>query len=385
MGRILQPVEFALFSSIMALFMFFSAPMGAMSMLIVRKVSALRAHESLYLFKALFFRINKLLIIFSIVIFIFLWLGSSYIQRYLKVEGATPIALFSLILVFSFFTTACMAFMQGVQRFILLGILGLLGMLIKLLIGAGLVNLGFGVEGALLGVLLAMVLTFALAIPILFKSLPPQVSYRSLHFNFPLFKRAIPVLIATTAYAAMTQLDMTLVNWYFPSDQAGLYAAASVFGKAVLYLPGGLILVFFPMVSEGHAKGENNFSLFCQAVLVNILACGTIAVVYWFFGDLIVSVMYGENYKGAGEILRWYGMAILPLTVVVIAEQYLIARGQVLFAWIFLLMLPIELLAINTWHSELWMILMFMGFFGFLLALIGFGLMWRSAKLNIVK
>ena len=385
MGRILHPAEFALFSAIMALFMFMSAPMGAMSMLIVRKVSALKAHESLNLFKSLFFRVNKLLLFFGFAVVILFWFGGSYFQRYLKVESMTPIFLFAFILIFSFFIIALMAFIQGTQRFTLLGSLGVLGVLGKLLIGAGLVELGFGVEGALLGVLLAMVLIYMTGIPILFKSLPPQISHRSLHLNLPFLKRAMPVLIAATTFAAMTQLDMTLVNWYFSPKEAGLYAAASVLGKAVLYLPGGLILVLFPMVSEGHAKGENSFKLFRQAVLVTIVACGAITALYWFFGDLIISILYGENYKGAGAILRWYGLAILPLTVVVIAEQYLIAKGQVLFAWIFLLMLPMQLLAIHIWHSEVWMILTIMGFFGFLLALIGCGLMWREAKLSIVK
>ena len=48
-GRILHPVEFALFSSIMGLFMFFSAPMAAISMLLVRKVSELKAFNNFHL------------------------------------------------------------------------------------------------------------------------------------------------------------------------------------------------------------------------------------------------------------------------------------------------------------------------------------------------
>ena len=74
MGRMLQPIEFALFSSIMALFALFSAPMGAISMLIVRKVAALKAHGSLFLIKSLFFQINKLFLIFGLTILIFLLL-----------------------------------------------------------------------------------------------------------------------------------------------------------------------------------------------------------------------------------------------------------------------------------------------------------------------
>jgi O-antigen/teichoic acid export membrane protein len=92
---------------------------------------------------------------------------------------------------------------------------------------------------------------------------------------------------------------------------------------------------------------------------------------YWVFADDIIALLYGPNYVGAGQILRWYGFAILPMALVIIAEQYLIAQGQVLFAWIFLAIAPLQILAIYIWHTELWMILLSMGLFGSLLACIG--------------
>lgn len=382
MGRILQPIDFALFSSIMALFAFFSAPMSALSMLIVRKVAVLKAHENLVFLKSLFFSINKLFLIFAIIIFVFIFFFSSYLQHYLKANSPTPIILFAFILVISFFTTACMAFMQGLQRFAVLGVFGLLGLSSKFLIGVVLVKLGLGAVGALLGVFLAMILVYLSALLIIFRSLPPQIFQFNIHLNLSLFKRTLPVLIATLSFAAMSQLDMVLVNWYFSPQQAANYAAASVLGKAVLYLPGGLILALFPMVSEDHAKGGSSFGIFRQAALVTLVACGSISGIYWLFGDSIISILYGDNYKGAGEILRWYGFAILPLAIVLIAEQYLIAKGQVLFAWIFLILLPLELLAIYIWHSEVLEILIIMGIFGSLLAIIGYGLIWRSVKFN---
>ncbi len=380
MGRILSPVEFALFSSIMALFMFMSAPIGAMSMLIVRKVSALKAHSGLSSIRPLFFQINKLLIILTLFFLPLFLLFSPYLENYLKAQSFAQITLFSIILFFSFITAIVAAFLQGLQRYALLGSIGLFGMFGKLITGALLVKLGFGVEGALIGVLIPMILIGLFATANLFRSLPKQIGPPIININFSLIGRAIPVIIANLSFAAMTQLDIVLVNWYFSSSQAGLYAAAAVLGKAVLYLPGGLIAVLFPMVSEDHAKGACSLSLLRQALITTILASGSVAIFYWVFSDSIISILYGQNYDGAGEILRWYGLAILPLTIVVITEQYLIAKAKTLFSWIFLFMLPIELFIINVWHSELWMILTIMGVFNFLLAIIGYVLMYRSIK-----
>jgi len=43
---------------------------------------------------------------------------------------------------------------------------------------------------------------------------------------------------------------------------------------------------------------------------------------------------------------------------------------------------PLEFLAIYSWHSELWMILAVMFVFGFILVLVGFGLISRGFNNN---
>lgn len=380
MGRLLLPVEFALFSSVMALVMFTSAPLSAMSMLIVRRISALKAHNSLLFLRSIFFQINKILFIIGIFVFFLFWIAKPYLQHYLKVDDSSVIDLFSVIVLFSIFHIAVLAFFQGLQRFIFLGVLGLSGVFCKILISFGLIKSGLGVEGALFGVFLAIVLIYLIATTVLLCSLPPQITHKDFVVNFSTVKRIIPVLVAATTFSALTQLDMAIVNWYFDSSEAGLYAAASVLGKAVLYLPGGLILVLFPMVSENHAKGTESFGVLRQAVITTILVCGFISLLYWLYGDLIIAIFYGEGYKGAGKILSWYGISILPLAVILVAEHYLIARGRTLFAWLFLFILPVELTAIYFWHSEIWMILLIMGGFGLLLAIVGCLLIWRSAN-----
>jgi O-antigen/teichoic acid export membrane protein len=200
--------------------------------------------------------------------------------------------------------------------------------------------------------------------------------------NIKSLTESFPILLATISLTAMTQLDMVLVNWFFNPEEAGLYAAASVLGKAVLYLPGGLVVALFPIVAERHAKGGKSLSLFLQASIVTLCSCGLIAFIYWLFGEEIIQFLYGESYIGAGKILSWYGFAILPISIVIVAEQFLIAKGKVLFAWLFLGIVPFQFLAIYNWHSELWMILAVMCVFGLILLLIGFWLIFRDFNNN---
>lgn len=385
MGRMLSPVEFASLSSIMALIMFLSSPMVALSMIVVRKVSDLRAHNYLHNIKSFFFQINKILIFPIGTMVIIFFVTIPYIQHYLKIENLLPIFLLIFILIANIFNAVFIAFFQGMQKFIWLGILGLLVAVGKILISTIFILLGFGIEGPLLGMLCTMIIVFGIGMPIMFRSLPLQMPYQYFKINMQGFKSSLPVLIATISFAAFTQLDMVLVNYYFSSEDAGLYAAASVLGKAVLYLPGGLILALFPIAAESKAKGESSIRIFSQAIGSTIFFSGLIAIFYWIFSNQLISIFYGDNYQGAGDILRWYGFAILPLTLVIITEHYLIAHGQVLFAWLFLLMLPFMLLMVSLWHTEIWMILLIICCFGLILLLIGCYLILRSGNFNFLK
>jgi O-antigen/teichoic acid export membrane protein len=186
--------------------------------------------------------------------------------------------------------------------------------------------------------------------------------------------------MANIAFSAMTQLDMVLVKHLFPADQASIYYAASILGKAILYLPGGIVLALFPLVASNDAKGQASGHMLIQAAGFSGLICFLVASIYWFFGDWIILQFYGAKYEGAGDLLRLYGFAMLPMALVMVAEYFLIAKGRVLFAWLFLAIAPLQILAIYTWHEQLWMIVAAIAAFGSVLAVMGYLFLWREFR-----
>jgi O-antigen/teichoic acid export membrane protein len=170
------------------------------------------------------------------------------------------------------------------------------------------------------------------------------------------------------------------VNHFFPAQDAGLYAAAAVLGKAVLYLPGGIALALFPMVVEQHARRQETRSLFLQALLLVGLVCTAGATFYLVAGRWLVQLLYGAQYAEAGELLRYYGFAILPMTLVMVAEYFLIAKGRILFAYIFVIIAPLQTIAVYLWHDSLVVVIGIMGGFGALLACLGLALLWPRER-----
>lgn len=378
-GRLLQPSEFAKFSAIMGLFMFLSAPMGAVSILIIRQVSALKAKDALNQVKSFFFQVNKNLFILSLVFILLYFLSKDYIQTYLRIESRASLIIFFMVLLLSFFYTAIITFIQGMQRFYIFGFLGLFLVALKILFSYIFISAEGELDGALLGILCAFLIVNGIGAFFFIRLIPVNNITSAIKATITP-REIVPVLVASISYAAMTQLDMVIVNWYFPAQEAGMYAAASVLGKAVLYLPGGLSMVLLPIVAENFTNNQNSYGIFKQAIKITIISCGLVALFYLAFGDYIIQILYGEKYTGAGAILKWYGFAMLPLSMIIIAEQYLLARNKVFFAWIFFLLLPVQLLLMYYWHSNFWMILVNIFVIGLILCVIGFAFIRHSEK-----
>lgn len=377
MGRMLSTQEYGLFSAIMALFSVLSAPLGTLLMVVSRKVSEYRALQDVGSITHFYYSINIRTAIVGVLALGLCLLFAPQVQAYLKAQSVIPVYLLGALLFLTFLPIINNAFLQGLQCFTWLSISSSLGVLLRIIFAVILVWLGYGVTGALGGTILAALVGWLITSGVLYGPLAAgrNKPFKTEHLSF---KPTLPVLAANVAFAVMTQLDMVLVNYYFPAHEASLYAAASILGKAVMYLPGGIALALFPMVAENHAREERSTHLLLQAVGLTALLCSAGAVFYYLFGEGVITFLYGEGYRGAGEVLKYYGFAVLPMGLVYVAENYLIAKGRVFFAYLFTVTAPLQVTAIYFYHDSLQMVIAVMGVSGLLLALWGYGLLWRS-------
>ena len=86
-----------------------------------------------------------------------------------------------------------------------------------------------------------------------------------------------------------------------------------------------------------------------------------------------MTLLYGQKYQGASELLKLYGFAMLPMTLVMVAEHFLIAKGRVIFAYVMMFFIPFVFLAAYTCHTRLIDIVYILTFGSWGLAAVGFG------------
>ncbi|MBU3610978.1 oligosaccharide flippase family protein [Polynucleobacter wuianus] len=380
LGRAFQPEEYALFSALLAVIAIFGSIRGGIGMLLVKKITELNIKERDVELSAIYTSLcTQFFMMFSLVL-IALYVLSSYIQTYLRVPSASYIFCLGILIFISFVASINTAVLQALQRFWALSIIGMLNHILRIIFIVGVAFAGFGVLGALWGAVLAS-LFLLLGAYLLFKDVIGfKIRYLTRFSEFK-WSGAIPVFMANIGFVVLTQLDMILVQHYYNSLDAGLYAAASTLGKALLYLVGAIVIALFPMVAESHAKNENPFHLLRQALIMGAIFCGIGSLIYFFEGQLIIQLLYGNAYSSGGEILQYYGLAILPMALVLLMENFLIARGKVFFGYLVFLMAPIQILLIHFFHGNILNVVYVLALSGFVLLVVGFICM-RTKYLN---
>jgi O-antigen/teichoic acid export membrane protein len=383
MGRLLSIADYGLFVTFMALLAVLGVPFGALSMIVTRKASAYRAKNQPQRIAAMYWWVNKRLFWAAVAMTLCALPFTPMMRDYFRLDSLVPIFIFLFTVCVIFFIPVNSAFLQALQNFRWLAVNGVTGHGFKIVFCSSLVLAGFELNGALMGMALALLAAWLMAFLPLRRAVAAHAGTGQAG-RYLSFKSAMPVLIANLAFTVMTQLDMVLVNHYFDSQQAGIYAAASILGKAVMYLPGAIVIAMFPMVAENDSRDESSVHLLFNALALTAGLATAGALFYYFFADGIMPLLYGQKYQPAAELLGYYGFAMLPMTLVMVAEHFLIAKGRVIFAYVMMLAIPFVLLAAHAYHDRLIDMVYILGACGWGLALVGFGVIgmqyWRGRR-----
>jgi O-antigen/teichoic acid export membrane protein len=386
MGRMLLPNEYGLMNALLALFVILVVPVSPLFTVITHKIAEYKALGDLAAIHNLHRKMSRRVILTGLWGLLLFLILSSVIRDYLHMSSLVPIVIIGMSLVAALAYPLNLALLQGVQDYKWMGINSALGGPAKFFFTVLFVWAGFGVSGVMAGMVVSGLLLWGMSY------FPIEKHLRQVKgsYGMPkhiLFTDAIPVFLAVFAFTLLTQADMVLVNRYFPvQDAAGIYASAAVLGKAVMYIPGAIILALFPMVSEQYALNRGSRHLLIKALIMTMAISGSGAVFFYLFPVNIIDVVYGKQYTSAASILRYYGLAMLPMALLMVLMNYLIAREKNLFSYIMIVGALLEILAIFLFHDSLLQIVFIMMTAGTLLLAIGIAIQYVPAlQLNIKR
>ncbi|HDZ00230.1 MAG TPA: hypothetical protein ENH52_02025 [Nitrospirae bacterium] len=352
MGRMLSVKTFGEMNALFSLMAIFSVPFASITNYLAKNVSHCYAVGREKQANDLIIRNYRNLFIIGCIIVISLAPFSGFISESLKIKSLTPIILFILSILISLILPINTGILQGIQSFRTLSIFFAGTSIFKYLICVALVAIGMGLNGIMIGIILSTLLVAYISfIPIGRhlrkgrKTINPQ--------DRDSLSVIIPIVLANLAFTFFTQSDIVLVKYFFTPQEAGIYSSASVLGKAVMYLPGAIVMSLFPMVASNKALNKGTTHLIIKALAITVLLSGGGTIILYLFPDLVISIFFGERFAPAAGVVGLFAIAMLPLAVIMIVMNYNIAKGEKYFTYVMLVFAAIQIAGIIVFHDSL--------------------------------
>jgi O-antigen/teichoic acid export membrane protein len=251
------------------------------------------------------------------------------------------------------FVNALRAIAQGTQDFVGYGFSNAVEGVAKVIGIVALVAVGLRLGGAVIGFLVGPLCALVYLASRLKRRYAASPPHRVRYDWRRILNAGAGAAAATIAIALMGSADVILVKHYFPEHAAGLYAAASLGGKMLLYAVGFVPTVLLPQAADRHARGARTRDVLAGslAMLVAVALCGLF--VFYFFGLQVLHALVGHAFDGAAPLLVRYGLAMVLLALTNSLTFYGIATHRLAFTVPLFICTLGTLGAIVTFHPTL--------------------------------
>jgi O-antigen/teichoic acid export membrane protein len=251
------------------------------------------------------------------------WLFQSDLLANYKIRN--PAALWYLVGLglISLWLPVMAGILQGRQNFLWLGLVPIISAGTRLVLVAVIVwAFGGQAAGAMAGVLLSMTLALSVG---MWQTWPLWRGKPARFYWEPWLRRVIPLTLGMGTGTFMFTVDMLAVQRFLP--ESGLYAAAAMIGRALVFLVAPLTWVMFPKIVRAAARSERT-DVLAQALGATALLAAAAAVGCTLFPELPLRIVQGPRYLAAAPLVRWFAWCIIPLMISTVLLNNLMARER---------------------------------------------------------
>jgi len=373
MGNLLSPETYGEFSALYALFFFLSYILiKTLRDINARFVSKFKGRDYHHLIPLFHSRMTIRMLIFGTITLLIFSAASGFFTSFLHISSNTLVLLVGLAFVFTWIIPINSGTMQGLQRFKNLSAIIIFQASAKFIIGTGLVIIGFGIFGAIIGLVIGLFLVLILSFylvrdvvklrftkskssliddPSKIEKLRDNETRMMNLESSDVAKFSLHVLIAVSCLTIPTNIDILIVKHFFTSQETALYTAASVFGKMIYFLPVGITLVMYPKVVEAQTKMDGTWNILTRSIIYTIVPTGLIVLMLWLFPSFFLGLFYPDVYTDASSILRLYGPFMFFFSLISVLVHYNMALNRYGFIYFFACY-SISGLALIWFHHE---------------------------------
>lgn len=307
-GRLLGPSAYGELSSVLSILGLIFASFTFFGLVIVKFISSADKKD----YATILAWFNKKAMKFGLVMSLGMFLLSPVLSKFLHINVLIFIIL-STVFFFGVLGFVYRSFMQGILRFREVVIANNLDVGARLILGLVFIYLGWSVAGAVLGIILAIFISYLYLRRYVLKYHKEKVT-KEFNEVQKVFRYTVPIVIASFATNSLFASDVLLVKHYFSAHDAGIYASLSTLGKIIFYGAGPVGAVMFPMVSQRYSQKKAYTKIFYLALLLTSGISLFVITIYKFFPILSIKILYGDAFAEGSKYLFWFGVFMALFT-----------------------------------------------------------------------
>ncbi len=331
-SRKLGPENYGVLVTMLAMLIVVMMPAASLQMTVAKKAADFKARENWGGIKTLFIKTNIWFFVLGMAGFMVYFLASNIIKDFFHIKDRLMIVIVGGISVASMVIPAVRGLLQGIQKFVALGVNMITDAVLRLLTLVLVLAIGWSVRGALASSFFSVAAAYIIGLiylSFIFKYKEKGITIR----KRDIFGYTIPVFITMTGFSLLSYMDVFAVKHFYPPYEAGLYSATSIVGKAFLFFPSAIAMALFPKVSENFAMKEDSKNLFYKSLLLTASITLAGVLFCFLFPKFIIRLLFGNQFLNIDYIVRVFGFAILPLVLFNVVINYSLAVHKYLFIY----------------------------------------------------
>jgi PST family polysaccharide transporter len=129
----------------------------------------------------------------------------------------------------------------------------------------------------------------------------------SFDFNYCriLLKQSWPLILSGIVIMMYMRLDQIMIGEILGEKSTGLYSVSTRFTELCYFIPSIFVTSFFPNLIQKFKEGRYEYYNSCLKLFKLLFGISlTIAIFFTFFGDFLISFLYGKQFFGAINTLK---------------------------------------------------------------------------------
>jgi len=204
----------------------------------------------------------------------------------------------------------------------------------------------FGAIGAVIAIAASEVAAFLLP------PVPSALRQPAADFIRADSREGMQAILFFVGQAIIMNIDLLLVKHFFPSYEAGQYAAVALVGRVLFYASWAVIHAMFPIAAQNGGGKPNRAVLAVPLALVALIFVGFIGVLTIAPG-MVMKTLFGPGFAQAEPLLALYATGTAAYAIAVVLMAYEMAHKIANTGWLQIVFAALLVTGISLFHQSL--------------------------------